>query len=73
MVTGMASVTITFLAQEIRRRAAREIPKDQRFLFAGIDHDAGRPSRQGWHFFHPSKAGQSRIENGIVNLYTRTG
>jgi len=41
MVTGMASVTITFLAQEIRRRAAREIPKDQRFLFAGIDHEDG--------------------------------
>jgi hypothetical protein len=35
MMTGMASVTVTFLAQEIRRRAARQIPKGQRVLVPG--------------------------------------
>jgi hypothetical protein len=45
MVTGMASVTVTFLAQEILA-SSREIPKDQGFLFAGIDHEDGLPVGQ---------------------------
>src|ERR1700686_20686 len=50
MMTGITPVTVTFLAQEIRRRAARQIPKGQRVLVPGcrsLEREPYRPARPG--------------------------
>jgi hypothetical protein len=50
MMTGITPVTVTFLAQEIRRRAARQIPEGQRILVPGcrsLEGEPYRPARPG--------------------------
>jgi hypothetical protein len=78
MVTGTASVTVTFLAQEIHRRAARQIPKANRGLllvvpiicsmaFAACSDVAGTPGTHQAVNFQSALVGHVKTGDNVTS------